>query len=336
MNSTGRKPRWLRFILNFLCLALACVSLAAGSLFGFIGRSEVLSKGVEQAVKNTPPQDVFADDLHGTRDSLNVLILGCDEDRYYTPRGSKKPGAIFRHASRSDMMLVAKIDFLNKRISGISIPRDLVWSVPGYRSQKINAFHKIGYDEGGPEKAKDLARQAAEGVVGLPIDRVVVLNYQAFKSMVDKLGGIEVFVPRNMDYDDDRGDLHIHLKKGRQKLSGYDAMCYVRYRHNDSDFKRQERQKDLMMAIKESALENWQSAPEVADTTTELLGKAFTPEEVAALARFAQKVGADNIKMSMVPVIEIAGTYNLQVDSLKLSEKLTELHMVPAGYTQGQ
>lgn len=293
-----------------------------------MGKSELMSQGLVQTVTGTTPQQVFERDLQGTRDYLNVLILGCDEDRLYAGDRSK-PGSIIRHASRSDMMLVAKIDFAKRRISGISIPRDLLWEIPGYRPHKINAFHKIGYDEGGPEKGKELAKLAAEGVVGLKIDRVVVLNYQAFQKMIDKLGGIEVFVPRNMDYDDNAGDLHIHLKKGRQVLSGYDAMCYVRYRHNDSDFKRQERQKDLMMAVKDRALEKWQNAPEVADTTIEILGKAFTPREVASLALFGRKVGGDNIKMTMVPVVEMPGSTNLQVDSAELAKKLRELKMMP-------
>lgn len=296
-----------------------------------------MSEVVDQTLSNVQPQEVFKKDLEGTRDHLNVLILGCDEDRYYAGRGHKTPGAIYRHASRSDMMLVAKIDFLNKRISGISIPRDVACSIPGYRTQKINAYHKIGYDEAGPERAKELARLAAESVVGISVDRVVVLNYEAFKEMIDKLGGIEVYVARKMDYDDNAGDLHIHLKKGRQKLSGYDAMCYVRYRHSDSDFKRQERQKDLMMAVKDRTMAKWQQAAEVADSTIAIMGNAFTPKEMAALALFSRKVGGDNIKMDMVPIIEMPGTSNLQVDETKLAEKLKQLHMTPSiDYSLGQ
>lgn len=329
METPARKPLWLRFLSGTICVLVWSVCLAAGSLFGFAGRSKMVGSMTEIIAKNEPPQKTFESVLKNERDFLNVLILGCDEDRYYAGRDRKNPGGILRHASRSDMMLVAKIDFAKKRISGISIPRDLLWSVPGYRAQKINAYHKIGFDEGGSDRGKELAKQAAEGVVGLDIDRVVVLDYTAFKAMIDKLGGIEVFVPRNMDYDDYAGDLHIHLKKGRQKLSGYDAMCYVRYRHGDSDFKRQDRQKDLMMAVKEKTLEKWQQAPEIADSTRDIMGKAFTFKEMAALILFARKVGADNIKMDMVPVLEVPGTFNLQVDRDALQAKLKTLHMDP-------
>lgn len=320
MDQERRKPVWLRILLGTCWVVFASICLAAGSFMGFIGKSAVLQPALVQIITNKKPEDVF------NSNSINMLILGCDEDRYYTPPG-KKPGAIIRHASRSDMMLVAKIDFLNKRISAISIPRDLLWSVPGYKTQKINGYHAIGAQEGGPEGGKELAKRAAEGVTGLHIDRVVVLNYEAFKQMVDMVGGVEVYVPRNMDYDDNRGDLHIHLKKGRQLLSGYDAMCYVRYRHGDSDFKRQDRQKDLMMAFKDRVLKQWQKSTAVADKTLDLLDRAFKPDEIAALALFGRKVGGDNIKMSMVPVVEVPGTYNLELDPQQLPEKLKELHM---------
>lgn len=308
-------------MMGSLWVILAATCLSAGSFFGFIGRSKLMPELIDLKVHNVQPETVF------NSDSVNLLILGCDEDRYYAGRGHKKPGSVIRHASRSDMMLVTKVDFQNKRISAISIPRDLVWSVPGYREQKINAYHAIGAQEGGPEKGKELAKQAAEGVVGLKIDRVIVLNFEAFKDMVDLVGGIEQFVPRNMDYDDNAGDLHIHLKKGRQVLSGYDAMCYVRYRHGDSDFKRQDRQKDLMMSFKERVLKRWEKSPEVVDKSLELLGRAFTPRELAALALFGQKVGGDNVKMDMVPVVEIPGSSNLELDGAKLTQKLKELHM---------
>ncbi|MBL8064741.1 MAG: LCP family protein [Chthonomonadaceae bacterium] len=316
----------MRFVLGVLGFCLWGICFAAGSIFGFVGRSRVVSETLPLILTNEPPTKTFERELQGERDYLNVLILGCDEERYYTPASSKKPGQIIEKASRSDMMMVAKIDFGHKRITGISIPRDLEWSVAGYRAQKINAYHKIGLDEGGPDRAKELAKQAAEGVVGVHIDRVVVLNYDAFKGMIDRLGGIDVFVPRNMDYDDFRGGLHIHLKKGRQTLSGYDAMCYVRYRHGDSDFKRQERQKDLMMAVKDRTVQKWQQAPEVADSSREILGNAFTFREIGALMLFAKKLDGDGIKMDMVPIKEREGSYRLDIDREELEKRLAALH----------
>lgn len=330
MPNRAKKSLWLKLSSTVAWLGVVFIALAGGTLYGFAGRSEIMKEAIRQEVLREPPSKVFERDLgYGARNYLNLLILGCDEDRYYAGRKRSKPGQLLRQASRSDMMLVVKVDFDNNRISGISIPRDLRWSVPGYRAQKINAFHAIGFNEGGADRAKELARQAAEGVVGFSIDRVVVLNFEAFQKMIDMLGGVEVYVTRNMDYDDNAGGLHIHLKKGRQVLNGYDAMCYVRFRHDDSDFKRQERQKDLMMSVKDRALQKWQVSPEVVDQSIELMGRAFSAREMASLALFARKVGSDNIKMDMVPVLEIRGSYDLELDIDKLKDKLRELRMGP-------
>jgi len=336
MNSTGRKPFWLRFLLTSLWVVLACLCLAGGSLFGYVGKSPVASNILDLGLRPVKPQEIFANDLKGEREYLNLLILGCDEDRLYMPASSKKPGSIIRHKARSDMMMVAKVDFKNKRISGISIPRDLTWQLPGYREMKVNAYYSAGYHEGGFERAKEMAKEACSSVTGMQIDRVVVLDYEAFQKTIDSLGGVEVFVPRKMDYDDFRGNLHIHLKKGRQTLNGYDAMCYARYRHGDDDFKRQERQKDLMVSLKDRVIQHWQQTTNVLDKSVEIMSNAFTPREMAALMLFAKKVGTDNIKMDMVPVIETKGSYDLALDYPKLQEKLKLLHMSPEANSLGQ
>jgi len=326
MSDGEQKPLWKRLVARVLWVSLAVVCLAGGTVVGLVNQSQVGKELIEQSTKNVPPQEVFR------KDSITLLVLGCDEDRYYAGAAGERdtPGGITRHASRSDMMLVTKLDFANKRITGLSIPRDMLWQLPGYRKQKINGFHAIGYNKGGPEMAKDYAKKAAEGVVGVKIDRVVVLDFGAFAKMVDLLGGVEVYVPKNMDYDDFAGGLHIHLKQGRQVLGGEDAIGFVRFRHSDSDFQRQARQKDLMMAMKDRALAKWQVAPKIMDESYELLGRALMPKEIASLALFARKVGADNVKMDMVPVIERKGRSTLELDEDKLAEKLEELHMTPS------
>ena len=217
------------------------------------------------------------------------------------------------------MMLVARLDFKANRISGVTIPRDLLVQLPGYRSQKINAYHSIG--------GADLAKRAAEYVVGIPIDRVVTIDYEALKDMVDLIGGVEVFVEKKMKWTDKAGGLFIDLKPGRQTLDGYNAMCYVRFRHSDSDFARSERQKNFLMAFKASALGSPMMMNRVAGKAVQLLGGGLSPSEVAALAMFSQKVSADNIKFGAIPVLP-ASHYNLEIDRGQLRETLRQYHLI--------
>lgn len=307
MANTHPRPLWVRILRGTLWTALCTLAIGAGTILGWTGRSEVLQQITLQTIKRTPPSEIFHDD------SITLLLLGCDEDRAY---GGK---TILKENARSDMMLVAKIDFKANRISGVSIPRDTLWQVPGYREQKINAYHAIG--------GKDLAQRAVEGLIGVPIDRVVVLNYKAFQDVVNIVGGVDVFIDKKLKYTDRRGGLFIDLKPGRQKLDGYDAMCFVRYRHGDSDFMRQKRQKDFLLAFRESLMKNKGSLPEVADKAVEMMGNEFSAMEVASLALFAQKVGGDNIRMGQIPVYDVPN-YNLKVDRRNLDETLREFHLL--------
>lgn len=291
----------------------------AGGIAGWLNNSEIIRGIAIQKITNTTPQKVFADSSDGG-DSLTVLILGCDKDLYY---GGKQ--VINSHA-RSDMMMVARLDFNRKIVGAISIPRDTLCEVPGYRRQKINGYHAIG----GP----DLAKRAVEEILpSVNIDRVAVLNFDAFVEIVDILGGVELYIPKDMKYDDNAGNLHIDLKKGRQELNGTEALGFVRFRkgHNggDSDFERQKRQKDLMLAIKEKLIRNWTQSTNVLDKTVDVSGKAFDKEEMSSLFLYMSSLDPEKIRMGQVPVVDIPGTYDLSVDGTKLEKALREFRVVP-------
>jgi hypothetical protein len=70
------------------------------------------------------------------------------------------------------------------------------------------------------------------------------------------LGGVDVNVEHQMDYDDNWGQLHVHLKPGFQHLDGDQAVSFARYRHGnkgvtpeDGDERRMYRQHVLFRAM---------------------------------------------------------------------------------------
>jgi len=310
-------PSTAKKVFGGLFYAIVClVALALGTGAQWVGRSPVLIDAMGMIFGRTPPEKIF------NKDAITLLILGCDEDREY---GGKK---ILRQYARSDMMLVAKIDFKKKRVGGVSIPRDLEVSLPGYMPQKINAYHSIG--------GKDLAKQAAEQVVGVPIDKVIVINYEAFQKMVDAAGGVTVYVDKKIDYDDDRGHLHVHLKPGRQLLDGYKAMGFVRFRHDaGSDIRRQSRQKDFLIAFKDTVKNNPATFPEVTNCAEKVLNGALDSREVAALGLYLRGIPNDNIKMGQVPVVDKPSRdYRLLINESKMREVLEEHYLIePSGYS---
>lgn len=312
MAHTARKPLWIKIISGLFYSVWVVFAIFTGTLVGWGSKGQVTSEVMKQTLLNTPPEVVFRPTIQD-RNALTLLILGTDEDR--APGGKK----ILRQNARSDMMLLTRLDFKTKRITGISIPRDTLCELPGYRPMKINAYYSIG--------GKALAKSATEQLVGVNVDKVVEINYKAFQEMVNLIGGVEVFIEKPLKYTDRRGGLFINLKPGRQKLDGYNAMCYVRYRHGDSDYARQNRQKDFLLAVKDRILSQPALINTVADKGLEVLGGDVDAREMAALLLFAKKVGNDNIKMGQIPVLEVAN-YNLRVDGEKLRKTLQEFHFL--------
>lgn len=310
-NKPQPASKWKRLLSGVAYATLLIAALGVGTGFGIVKRSKVLNEVIKQKLNNTKPDEVFH------KDALTVLVLGCDED--LAPGGK----VVLRKQARSDMMLVAKIDFAKNQITGVSIPRDTECRLPGDRMRKINAYHAIAK----PGEENDLTQQAVEHLLpGVQIDRVVTIDYDAFQDLVNMLGGVQVDVDRKMDYDDNAGNLHIHLKPGPAKLDGYNAMCFVRYRHGDSDFKRQERQKQFLVSFKNAVLKNPAMIGQVADQSMAVLGNALNSTEIASLALFSKQVPPQNIKLGQVPVLEGKGT-GLLVDEDKLQDVLAQYRL---------
>jgi LCP family protein required for cell wall assembly len=300
------------FIYVTLCVAV----LAVATVAGWMGRSPLLTKFVLH--QSVPPKEAF--DAPGQ----TFLILGCDEDRSHVDQGVTRP------AARADMILVAHLDFEKNEISGVSIPRDTWCSLAAYPGKhRINSY----FHNAPPGQEKDVTRQAVESLIGVEIDKVVVVDYKAFIRLVDMLGGIWVEIGKPLDYDDKAGDLHIHLKPGRQRLSGYDAMCYVRYRHSnygraDSDFQRQDRQKDFLLGVKDAVFDNKFALPDILEAAKAVFGGALNDDQIIALASFAQSVNHRHVKLGTIPT-EPEGS-GLRLDTANLPKVLAEFGLAEA------
>lgn len=161
---------------------------------------------------------------------VNILVLGVDE----------RAGDV----GRSDTMFLVTVDTDTKEVEMLSIPRDTRVKIPGYGWDKINHAFAEG-------KAK-LSQKAAEDLLGIPIDYYVALNFAAFTKVVDAVGGVDINVEKRMYYQDpydDNGGLVIDLRPGQQHMDGKKAIQYVRYRDEDGDIGRVQRQQKFIKAM---------------------------------------------------------------------------------------
>lgn len=124
---------------------------------------------------------------------------------------------------RTDTIIVVKYAPKDRHVEAVWVPRDTRVKIPGYSyHQKVNVAYALG--------GIDLTRRTIEDLLGVKVDYHLLVNFNGFVQAVDALGGVTVNVARPMDYDDQAQDLHIHLKPGEQRLSGKEALGFVRYR----------------------------------------------------------------------------------------------------------
>src|SRR5438132_9015495 len=101
-QAVRRKPLWVRILgAGFYLFVCFCI-LIGSALAGWINTSPVVRTVMLRSLTHQTPQQAW-----GGKDSVTLLVLGCDEDRYY---GGEQ---IIHHQARSDMILVAKLDFKN-------------------------------------------------------------------------------------------------------------------------------------------------------------------------------------------------------------------------------
>ncbi|WP_033403673.1 LCP family protein [Paenibacillus fonticola] len=168
---------------------------------------------------------------------VNILLMGVDA------RGLKK-GEI----PRSDTMLVASIDPVEKKSYLFSIMRDTYLKIPEHGSDRINAAITYG---------PNTAMQTVSELLGIPIQYYVYTDFQGFIELVDAIGGVDFYVEKDMRYTSkaDKHEFDINLKKGQQHLDGDAALQYVRFRHDAlSDYSRTERQRNFIKAVAEKMI----------------------------------------------------------------------------------
>lgn len=222
---------------------------------------------------------------------VNVLVMGIDRVPG-APDGSKE---IFN--GRSDTMLLLRINPEEDTVKMLSIPRDTQVEIPGVGVTKINDANV----RGGPKLAATTVSSVLNGV---QIDRYVRVSTDAFRELVDLLGGVEVYVPRAMNYEDKTQKLKINLAKGQQTLNGDQAEQFARFRHDDlGDIGRVQRQQILLKALLKRLTSPMviPRLPSLVSAMQKYIDTNLTMEEMLALVGAGRQLSQGNFKMVMLP-----------------------------------
>jgi LCP family protein required for cell wall assembly len=234
---------------------------------------------------------IFRDDALRVDYALHILVLGTDRP---TPTSSTSSS---RLAGRSDTMMLVRFDPKSSRMTLLSIPRDTRVPIPNFGTDKINATNAIG----GPVLAAQVVSQLLGGI---PIDRFIRLNTEGVRDLIDAIGGVEIYVPERMKYNDVTQNLHIDLQPGLQRLNGQQAHDFIRFRHNQlGDIGRVQRQQALIRALTQELLRptTWSRTPLILDAVRQNLDTNMTWEELLSIARFMVASGQDRLDMVLLP-----------------------------------
>ena len=189
---------------------------------------------------------------------VNILLVGKDYNRdskgmpitraYFIDSKTGKRG--YRNIARADTIVVMSCDLDNGKVSAISIPRDTRVTARDGKTGKINAT----YARGGSK----LLRETVEDLTGIKSDYVIAIKPDAIREIVSILGGVDVETIDQMKYDDNWGNLHIDLPKGKQHLTGDQAVGFARFREvkpgtkhsaEEGDARRMARQQQLIRSM---------------------------------------------------------------------------------------
>ena len=221
-----------------------------------------------------------------------IVILGLGLDRNWTRRNQ-----MYTKNARTDTLMVIRLDLETRRVAVLSIPRDTWVKLAGRRGHgKINSAHALG----GVETAK----QTVEELLGIHIDHYIVIKQEAIEKAVDGIGGLSLNVEKDMDYDDNWGHLHIHLKQGLQHLNGSEVVGYMRFRHDpEGDFGRMRRQQQVVRAVarelrKSSTIRH---VPGLMKVINEYIKTDLEPKQRIALARLFHNVKLDDVLTATLP-----------------------------------
>jgi LCP family protein required for cell wall assembly len=254
----SKHPRLKKILKRGGLVALALVILGAG-WFGW-----TLYHNASKITGNKNPFSLLSVfkpvPLKNHNGRVNVLLAGDSADRTDGAGGD----------TLTDSIMVLSLDTKTHTGTMVSIPRDLWVEIPGMGHQKINAantntgFSAQGYPSGGMGQLE----QVITDNLGIPIDYYALINYTAFRDMVNAMGGITVNIqssdPRGL-YDPSRdlntGGALVKLSNGVQTLNGGQALnlarargdAYGSYGFPQSDFNRTENQRMMLTAVKNKA-----------------------------------------------------------------------------------
>ncbi len=256
-----RRTHIKKAILLRSAAAMAVLVLGTGGFFSWKAYSNLhkVFRGTT-TVAALASKPVTPDLLKGEGDGrVNILLLGVG--------GPGHDGA-----DLTDTMVLMSVDPLNNTAAMVSIPRDLWVKQPvnyfgsvakinaAYESGKYRYLNRVDASQANAnavEAGFTSVDQVIKNVLDVNVNYHVLVNFQAFRQAIDTVGGVDVNVPEQL-YDPtmswENHNSPILATAGPQQMNGVKALLYARSRETTSDFARSQRQRQILLALKDKVL----------------------------------------------------------------------------------
>jgi LCP family protein required for cell wall assembly len=313
------RSRWA-FVRTALAWAGVSLLVVIGSAAG--GAYLWFHESVAEVVASTPDVKIAAKrlDVALPGQPATALVVGYDK------RAGEGKGV----QSRSDTVMLVRADPETKSISMMSFPRDLFVQIHCPGRAPFGARINNAYATCGTKGTLETVRK----LTGLPINYLITVNFRGFRQLVDATGGVWMDVDRRYfnDRGGDFGYATINLFPGYQRLGGYQALDFVRYRHTDNDLYRVARQQLFVRAFKDQIKSSTGllDLPKVLKTITSNVevgvgGNAeLDGETVLDYAYFAYSLPPGHFFQSKLEGIEETAGFDLLVPEANIQKAVQE------------
>ncbi|MEO6906596.1 MAG: LCP family protein [Abditibacteriaceae bacterium] len=291
------KKSWLKTVGIFIVL----VAIGLGLFFKFTqyGRNLFqIAKIAPKLIEVHQNPTLLFDNVNS--DIVNILLIGRDVNYKIIFKHGKPIAHVYDEntPARADSMILLSLNKDKRTLRMISLPRDSMVHMPpnkyNVHTAKLNAAHAYG----GPA----MLEQAIHDDLGITVNRYAVIRFSGFEKLVEQVGGVDVDVigalyrggkRGDLNYDDNWGNLHIHLKPGMQHLNGKDAHDYVRFREDmEGDPGRIRRQQQVLRALGKKLTEQpIYKIPGLVQEVRQQFKTDMSDQEIASAAYFVRSLG---------------------------------------------
>lgn len=222
--------------------------------------------------------------------TLNLLVLGI-EGGLPLPTGT--PSSLPKPA---ETLWLMRFDPVQNAVSVLLIPPQTRVEIPDRGRNPVASAHSMG-------GVTLTSRVVSQTLNAIPIDRYIRADAATFRSFIDLLGGVELFVPESLSYQDSTQGIAVNLQPGWQILKGEETLGFARFQNNEADRSGIHRQQMILQSVGDRLASPTlgPQLPRILQLMHEYIDTNLTLEELFGLVTLLQQRSPDGLKMVLLP-----------------------------------